>query len=115
MRVVEVLNDGLVFDSGWILKSYHPQDCCESHYLDFEPLSLKDFEDLEFDLTFDGAFFTRIKDFGIALNPKEGWPVRIAGYGDNNGFYSDNIYLMILDENGKELTYFDITECQEQR
>ena len=45
-----------------------------------EDLDLSDFDGLEFDLTNDN-FFERIKGYGIALKPINGWAVRIPGYG----------------------------------
>jgi len=74
-------------------------------------LALADFDGLEFDLTSDG-FFERIEDYGIALKPLVGFPVRIPGYGSNNGYYSDQLDLILSD--GKAFSkVFDITECQE--
>lgn len=107
-KVIKV-NDGLEFDDGYKLCSHHDQDCCENHYLDFEHIKLEDFEGLEFDLSNDN-FFTRIPDYGIALNPIKGFPVRIPGYGSNNGYYSSNLSL-ILTKDREERTY-EIDDCQ---
>ncbi len=52
MKVVKI-SEGLVFDDGTQLYSNHMSDCCEHHYLDFEHISLSDFEGLEFDLSND--------------------------------------------------------------
>ncbi len=110
MKVTKVYSDSIFFNDGSILKSEHDQSCCESHYLDFSNLSIDDFEGLEFDLTNDN-FFDRIVDFGIALKPTNGHPIRIPGYGSNNGYYSTDLDLII--KNKDKTTIFNITECQE--
>ena len=80
------------------------------HYLSLGDLTLADFAGLEFDLTSDD-FFERIDEYGIALKPIIGFPIRIPGYGSNNGYYSDNLNLVLSD--GKDFyKVFDITECQ---
>ena len=101
LKVARISN-GLVFDDGTILFSEHEPDCCEDHYLDFSHLTLDDFEDLEFDLTGDD-FFNRVEDYGIELKPIKGHPVRIPGYGYNNGYYSSYIDLVTSDANHKTI------------
>lgn len=110
MKVTKVYSDSIVFNDGSILESDHDQDCCEEHYLDFSNLSIGDFEGLEFDLSND-SFFERIVDFGIALKPTNGHPIRIPGYGRNNGYYSTVLDLVI--RNKDKTTKFNITKCQE--
>ena len=109
-KVTKVDINGITFDNGTILSSYHEQDCCEDHYLSFTDLSLDDFDKLEFDLSGD-KFFNRINGYGIELVPIKGWSVKIPGYGSNNGYYSSNLEL-VLTVNG-ESKVFDISECQE--
>ena len=109
--VIEITSEHIKFNNDWVLYSEHEQDCCEHHYLDFTNLSLQDFEGFEFDLT-SQDFFERIPEYGIALKPLVGHPVRIPGYGYNNGYYSSNLDLVISD--GKTFkTIFNITDCQE--
>ena len=111
VKVVKIWSDSLEFDNGVVLTSAHESDCCESHYLSLGDLTLDDFNGLEFDIT-SGNFFERIEGYGIALNPLIGFPVRIPGYGYNNGYYSDQLDLVLSD--GKAFSdVFDITECQE--
>jgi len=74
-------------------------------------LTLADFAGLEFDLTSDD-FFERIVGYGIALKPIVGFPVRIPGYGSNNGYYSSDLDLVLIDGKGFSKV-FDITECQD--
>lgn len=105
------IGDGIVFDNGMSLIDYHGQDCCESHYLGLDELDIREFDGLEFDLSNDN-FFERIDGYGIALLPINGHPVRIAGYGYNNGYYSSQLDLQLV-HNGEIVKSFDISECQD--
>lgn len=110
-KVVKVLSEGIEFDNGVRLYSYHREGCCETHYLWFRDISIEDFEGLEFDLSNDG-FFERIDGYGIALKPIIGHPVRVPGYGENSGEYDSNLELIISDD--KEFKkIFNISECQD--
>ena len=108
-RVVKIEEESLVFDDGFKLSSEHITECCEVHYLGFDDIDISDFDGLEFDLTNDD-FFERIEGYGIALKPKNGFPVRIPGYGFNNGWYSSDLTLILT--NGREGRTYDITDCQ---
>lgn len=110
-KVVKIC-DGIIFEDGSDLSDHHEQDCCESHYLSYDGLSLSDFEGMEFDLSSD-SFFERVPDYGIRLIPVSGHPVSIPGYGYNNGYYTSNLSL-ILARPGEASKTFDISECQEQ-
>jgi hypothetical protein len=107
---VGLIADGLVFEDGTQIYSHHDSSCCEDHYLDFEHISLSDFDGLEFDLSNDN-FFERVPDYGIRLIPTNGHPVPIPGYGYNNGYYSDNLTLWVSFPDNSTKTY-DITDCQ---
>lgn len=109
-KVIKVDEETIGFDNGLMLYSDHNQDCCESHYLSFRDLTIEDFEGLEFDLSND-SFFERAVGYGIALLPVKGHPVRVPGYGYNNGYYSTNLTL-VLSDNKTFTKRFDITECQ---
>jgi hypothetical protein len=61
-----------------------------------ENLTIADFEGLEFDISGDD-FFERIDGYGIALKSLNGHPVRIPGYGSNNGYYSCDLELVLKD------------------
>jgi hypothetical protein len=111
VKVVEVDSESLIFDNGVRLYSNHDTDCCESHWLCFNDLSLEDFEGLEFDLSND-SFFERVNGYGIALKPIFGHPVRVPGYGSNNGYYSSELELIVSNRNDFTKT-FDISECQD--
>ena len=113
IKVVALNSDEITFDNGVKLYSNHDQYCCENHYLSMSDLTIADFEGLEFDLSNDD-FFERIEDYGIALNPINGHPVRIPGYGFNNGYYSSNLDLISTKPDGRP-TYKEYTnsECQD--
>lgn len=110
-KVVKINEESVEFDNGIELLSDHFQDCCECHWLSFNDLSMDDFDGLEFDLSSDN-FFERVKDYGIRLIPVNGHPVSVAGYGSNNGYYSDQLDL-VLRKGGMETNRFDISECQD--
>lgn len=111
IKVVKIDGDIIVFDNGVKLFSEHDYDCCESHELDMSDLIMDDFKGMFFDLTNDD-FFKKIEGYGIELIPIKGHSVKIPGYGYNNGYYSDNLDLVITD--GKDFKkVYDITECQE--
>lgn len=110
VKVVELTHESIIFEDGTTLSSYHERDCSEYHYLDFEHLSIEDFKDLEFDLSF-GYFFEAVPNYGIRLIPTNGHPIAIPGYGENNGYYSANLSLTLI-KNNKLLEIFNITNCQ---
>lgn len=110
LKVIKIETEQIVFDQNIILSSEHDQDCCEHHWMETKDLTMSDFEGLEFDLSNDN-FFKRIEDFGIELIPISGHSVKIPCYGSNNGYYSDNLAL-IISERFTEIRTYDITECQ---
>lgn len=110
LKVISVGYKSIMFNGGIVLLSRHVQDCCESHKLCFSDLSLKDFEGLEFDLSNDN-FFKRVDGYGIELLPITGWPVRVPGHGCNSGYYSSQLDLVLLYDNG-DCKIYDISECQ---
>jgi hypothetical protein len=117
LRKVVKIQDGIIFDDGTVLTSFHEQDCCEVHILDFADLDLREFEGLEFNLdpSNDGkAFFKRIPEYGIELIPIHGHSIKIPGYGYNNGYYSQDLKLEIKIPY-QEPIYFDITDCQKDK
>lgn len=111
VKVVKIDGLGIYFDNGYSLQDYHDSECCENHYLGFDSLDLSEFDGLEFDLSGDN-FFKKIEDFGIELVPIKGWGVKIAGYSDNNGWYSSDLSISVFDDNGNEIKEYDISECQ---
>jgi hypothetical protein len=110
LKVVSIGADAIEFENNIKLFSYHDQDCCETHSLTLEDLTMLDFEGLEFDLSNDN-FFKRIPNYGIELIPIHGHSVRIAGHGHNNGYYSSDMEL-VIEKDGKWVKKYDITDCQ---
>lgn len=110
LKVVRIDSETIEFENGIKLYSNHDSDCCESHYLSLEDLTMEDFEGLEFNLTSDD-FFKRLEDYGIELIPVNGHSVKIPGYGYNNGYYSSQLDLILTDGKDFAKTY-DISECQ---
>ncbi len=109
-KVIKIEGSTFCFENGMELYASHESDCCESHDLYMDDLTMDDFDGLEFDLDSDN-FFSKIEGYGIELNPIHGYPVKIPGHGSNNGYYSTNLTLCITGNGiNKE---FDITECQE--
>lgn len=108
--VIGINYSGLEFTGNIKLYSDHKQQCCEHHYLDFSNLTVDDFTGLEFDLS-DDKFFNRVEGYGIELIPVNGHPIRVPGYGSNNGYYSDHIDLIV--EGAGIRKKYDVSECQE--
>ena len=114
VTVIKITENELTFSDNSILFSDHEQDCCEDHYLDFSDLTLEDFKGLEFDISEDN-FFRKVEGYGIELLPLAGWPIRVPGYGHNNGYYSTNLTLVLISNSGGSpiTKSFDISECQD--
>lgn len=110
-KVIEIdkVNQKLIFDDGSILYSDHDGQCCEWHEITLGDLELSDFEGLEFDLTKESVF-NKISGYGIELIPIRGHSVKIPAHGYNNGYYGDNLDLII--ETPQSKIIYDITECQ---
>ena len=110
VTVTAISDETLHFSDGSEMYSDHDTECCEHHYLDTSNLTLDEFKGLEFDLTSD-TFFERVPDYGIRLVPLNGHPISIPGYGDNNGYYSNHLDLVVNFPNQTQRIY-NITECQ---
>ena len=110
VTVTAISNETLHFSDGSEIYSDHESECCEHHYLDTSDLTLDEFKGLEFDLTSD-TFFERVPDYGIRLLPLNGHPISIPGYGENNGYYSTSLAL-VVESPGKPKRIYSITECQ---
>lgn len=113
-KVVEITGDNIIFDDGFVISHWHPQDCCESHYLDYGDLDLKELQDAgEFDLTND-SFFEVVRDYGIRLISKSGYKIAIPGYADNNGYYSSDLILEVRNPKTGYKKDYDITDGQKE-
>ena len=112
VKVLSIESEGLKFTDGFSIYSDHRSDCCEWHWMETEALTMKDFDGLEFDLSNDN-FFKRIEDYGIELVPIHGHSVKIPCYGNNNGYYSNQLDLVLFKDE-KQIKTYDITDCQEE-
>jgi len=110
-KIKEIKDEIIYFENGYKLYSDHDQDCCENHFLSFNDIVESDFKDLEFNLNND-EFFDRIEGYGIELKATNNFPLRIPGYGYNNGYYSSNLKLVLEKNKGEKPSIFDVSECQ---
>ena len=113
IKKIDKINNVIVFENGWQLTSYHDQECCEEHYLDFASIELDEVKDLDFDLENPEKIIEKVEGYGIRLKPKNGYPVAIPGYAINNGYYSSDLTLYLYDEKGNVRFSLDISDCQE--
>lgn len=111
----------IIFTNGYVLTSEHWNDCCESHYLDFNMMKNYnigtatgkpiDIYKQSFDFS-KGVPFKRVDGIGILLYDTEGNKYLINGYGYNNGYYGTNIDLVLT--YGIMVKYrYNVSECQE--
>lgn len=113
MKIINFDHDSITFDNGTIISANHKYDCCEHHYLEFEHLKKEDITSLTFTPTKSGfPEINLIEDYGIELIPNNDHPLRIPGYGHNNGYYSSNLSLIMENKEGFKTTT-DISKCQD--
>ena len=112
-KIKTIDEEFIVFDNGFVIKSFHDTECCEYHYLDFSYLELyKDIYNKEFDIK-EEIKFQRIPGQGILLFDTENNKYLINGYGENNGYYSDDITLELYDNHGDIIVQYDVSTCQD--
>ena len=129
MHISKISDNAVLFDNGLILTAFHQSDCCEAHWLDFSVLrdNAKNYvgtatgkavdlykQEFAFEKT-DAACipkFEKVIGAGINLIDTEGNKYFIAGYGENNGYYSTNLELNVF---YKDWTIWetDIEDCQD--
>ena len=103
MKIIEINYDSIILCNNKKEKleiySYHNTECSEDHYLDFSVLKDTAFEDMQFciDIENPNSFFCKVANFGIKLLPINDYPIFIPRYGNNNGYYSDDINLIVID------------------
>lgn len=99
----------------WMFSSDHDQSCCESHELDFDSTK-QDFETAkEFLTKVDKIDISKVPGFGINIRMYDGakeYCISVPWRGSNNGYYGDNIDLIVKLPSGEERTY-DVSECQD--
>lgn len=117
------LDGGLVFENDEYLVevySYHEEECSEKHYIDW----VYGIDDISSTMTFNidtdyiEDLFSSVEGYGIRLIPNvgTGFPISFPGYGDNNGYYSEQIdlFVKITNKNTNETKKFcyDYSDCQ---
>jgi hypothetical protein len=82
--------DGIIwFDNGYKIISIHKQSCCEIVYADFKSLEDCSFLNEEFkELILESC------EYGFRINN-----YFVPCYDIQNGYYSNNLTIMLLDEN----------------
>lgn len=124
MKIAYIYELAIGFTNGFSLESYHEYDCSESHWLDFSIMETYNLDtktgqtiniyDREFDFS-NGIPFERVDGMGIMLIDTTGNKYLINGYGKNSGWYSSELELQFVDQNGEIFYSEDVSECQELR
>lgn len=105
MKILKITSEQIEFDDGTTITHHHEQDCCESVYADFESLKDQDIKEKDFkEIKIEG-----VKGSGFRLNG-----YFIPCYNEQNGYYSDDLELVIKHPNG-DRTIKDITEFVEDK
>lgn len=131
IKIVEITEEYIKFSNGYKLIYKHQQDCCENVYADFEYAkqynTLGHFKDKTiFDVEFEVDFYVNdgiklVKGLGFVIFSIEryggsymtGAPIFIPCYNEQNGYYSTNLMLRLIDgESGVILWEEDIEECE---
>lgn len=140
MKIVEIKENAVIFDNGFVMLSIHWMDCCESVYADFS--YIKQYNSLGkhankniFEVKFMTDFYHHIvkvkgEGFIIKTTDRINNSIFVPCYNIQNGHYSDNLELLIFDNNIAKLDDFsnqdiiedlncceriDITECHTER
>lgn len=110
MRIKHVYDDGLIFDNGAVLESFHDQDCCESHYVDFTSIIGQGWEDKDFpehlsELIAESEIpdeytgdYGDVWDSFFQIKDKQGNKYTLTIYNSNNGYYSSNVQLILTND-----------------
>jgi hypothetical protein len=112
-RKAEVsFNDNELIISGVKFEDYHSQDCCESVYADFKQVEYykKQIEDLK---EIKKMEIKDVEDTGFIIFIYYGYDNRLGVlincYNSQNGYYSDNLELIITDGE-KKIGKFNISK-----
>lgn len=116
MKIKVIENERIVFDNGYKLEYYHKQDCCEQVYADFEVLetynvSIKtgksiNIKEIDFRENLS-KLVEGVEGLGFNMISKIGEKFFIPCYNDQNGYYSNELELILHTDNSKET--LDIT------
>ena len=116
----------------YYITSAHKATLWDEHYMCLDDFQWDELEGKTFTITKDEEdLFHRIPNFGIVLRPDKGYGLRIPCYGVNNGYYCDNLSIVVTkhkdhikayrsrwdDENFNQLVsnslhVYDVKECQ---
>ena len=123
MKITKICEEKIEFDNGTTMSSHHKQDCCEWHWANFETLASynlnpKTGETIDIkDIEFPDNIHRNIKLIpgeGFNMIAKDGSRYFVPCYGENNGYYSTNLKLLIHREWKKDVE-IDLTQCQSIR
>ena len=126
MVIIKIDDNGILFlGHKWQemrLRDYHPQDCCEHHYADWETLDLhKEYICADgtakklgfFDFPEDiNELIIPVKDLGFFLKANDGTKILVNCYAENNGWYNTNLELRLEEISYVRKGTLDISECQ---
>lgn len=123
MKIVEINDEEIKFNNGYILYYYHSQDCCERVYADFEVLksynlSTKtgktiNIKDIDFEENLQNLI-EGINEAGFNMISKIGEKFFVPCYNVQNGYYNDKLEL-ILQINKKLEEHLNISDYIEDR
>lgn len=117
MKIVKVEEERIIFDNGSVLESYHEQDCCENHYVDFTSINDQGFENENFpeqlrDIISTEADPLEVDEWGefnissfFNIKDKQGNKYTLTIYNSNNGYYSTDVSLILTHKNGDVETF----------
>lgn len=120
-RIKEVTEDGIFFENGLKLISYHAQDCCENVYADWEYIK----EEIRTYEKFDEILIEKVENAGFRIQFKTrniyDYYYFIPCFNEQNGYYSNELMLFLVKNdyvpkrwggaNGEEIEVIDITQC----
>ncbi len=104
MKIEKIVDGIVLFDNGTRMFSEHESECCEHHWAEFSQLNLYNLNPKTGDVISitDLDFPERIEDNiqliegeGFNLVASDGSKYFVPCYGENNGYYSTNLELVI--------------------
>ena len=111
MKIKEIKEGKIIFDNGYILESYHDQDCCEYVYADFDILetynvSIKTGKNIKIkEIDFReklSELIEGIEGMGFNIISKIGEKFFVPCYNEQNGYYSNELELILYKQGNKE-------------
>lgn len=102
VKIEKIGEEEITLSDGTTIQSHHDGDCCEHHWADFSTLEINP----DHSLPFTTLTLKKVDGMGFLMNK-----MLINCYGNNNGWYSSNLDLII--DNGPLNYIWDISECQE--